>query len=384
MLDIGDFLTYNVIDYSKRLQTMFVSGVTPDRISGMAPRTRKSTGQNKITVKDVSQAAGVSTATVSRVLAGFDEVSEETRQRVLEAAKTLNYQPNRNARNLRKNTTSKIGVIISDIQNPFFGSVVRGIEKVTIKDDYTIILGNSDEDPERENKLIAMLLEEGVAGIVLVPTNADVGSYGPLFGSGTPIVVIDRQLPLSNLDMVLVNGAAGAELAVDHLVSLGHKKIGYVGGMKHLSVMHEREQGYLNALKKHNLPIIPEYLRQGNNRQDGGHDAVCELLSLEQPPTAILIANNLMTLGGLQAIHESGLEIPEQVSLVGFDDMDWATSLRPPLTVVAQPAYEMGETAASILLDHIRNLEQPHRIVVLDTRLIIRASCRDLQNHKRS
>jgi DNA-binding LacI/PurR family transcriptional regulator len=307
------------------------------------------------------------------------EVSEGTRQRVLEAAKALNYQPNRNARNLRKNTTSKIGVIISDIQNPFFGSVVRGIEKITVKDDYTIILGNSDEDPEHEKKLSAMLLEEGAAGIILVPTNADAESYRLLFGSHTPFIVIDRQLPLPNLDMVLVNGAAGAEMAVDYLVSLGHQKIGYVGGMKHLSVMHEREQGYLVALQKHNLPLVADYLRQGDNRQNGGYSAVCELLSLEFPPTAILIANNLMTLGGLQAIHESGLEIPEQISLIGFDDMDWASSLRPPLTVVAQPAYEMGETAATILLDRIRNPEQPPRIVLLDTRLIIRASCRDLQ-----
>jgi len=346
----------------------------------MVLRTRKSSGQKKATVKDVSQAAGVSTATVSRVLAGFNEVSEETRQRVLEAAKALNYQPNRNARNLRKNTTSKIGVIISDIQNPFFGSVVRGIEKITIRDDYTLILGNSDEDPEREKKLITMLLEEGVAGIILVPTNADVESYHPLFESHTPFTIIDRRLPLPDLDMVLVNGASGAESAVDHLASLGHRMIGYVGGMKHLSVMHEREQGYLSALQKNHLPFAENYLRQGNNRQDGGYAAVCELLSLSQPPTAILIANNLMTLGGLQAIHESGLEIPDHVSLVGFDDMDWASSLRPPLTVVAQPAYEMGETAASLLLSRIRNPEQSHRTVVLDTRLVVRASCRDLQN----
>lgn len=348
----------------------------------MVSRTRKSNGQKKATVKDVSLTAGVSTATVSRVMAGFDEVSDETRQRVLDAAKALNYQPNRNARNLRRNTTSKIGVIISDIQNPFFGSVVRGIEQITIKDDYTIILGNSDEDPVREKKLIAMLLEEGVAGIILVPTNVDTESYNTLFDSGTPFVVIDRRLPIPNLDMVLVNGAAGAEMAVNHLVSLGHQKIGYVGGMKHLSVMHERELGYLMALRKHNLPFVAEYLRQGNNRQDGGHAAVCELLSLPHPPTALLIANNLMTLGGLQAIHESGLEIPGQVSLVGFDDMDWAPSLRPPLTVVAQPAYEMGETAASILLDCIHTPERSHQTVILDTRLIVRASCRDLKKNE--
>jgi LacI family transcriptional regulator len=344
----------------------------------MASRTRKSNGQNKATIKDVSQAAGLSTATVSRVLAGFEEVSEDARQRVFQAAKALNYQPNRNARNLRMSTTSKIGVVISDIQNPFFGSVVRGIEKITIKDDYTIILGNSDEDPVREKKLIAMLLEEGVAGIILVPTNMNAESYNSLSGSGTPFVVIDRRLPIPDLDMVLVNGAAGAQMAVDHLVGLGHHKISFVGGMKHLSVMSEREAGYLAALRKHNLPFVAEYLRQGNNRQDGGYAAVCDLLSLSQPPTAILIANNMMTLGGLQAIHELGLEIPDQVSLVGFDDMDWAASLRPPLTVVAQPAYEMGETAATLLLERIQTPELAHKMIVLNTSLIVRASCQDL------
>jgi LacI family transcriptional regulator, galactose operon repressor len=344
----------------------------------MAPRTRKSNGQKKATVKDVSQLAGVSTATVSRVLAGFDEVSEESRQRVLEAARALNYQPNRNARNLRRNTTSKMGVIISDIQNPFFGSVVRGIEKVTIKDGYTLILGNSDEDPEREKKLIAMLLEEGVAGIILVPTNADLDVYRTVFRYGTPFVVIDRQLPFPDLDMVLVDGALGAEAATDYLVSLGHRQIGYVGGLKHLSVMQAREGGYLAALKKHKLTLKEDYLRRGNNRQDGGYAAVCELLSLEQPPTAILIANNLMTLGGLQAIHESGLEIPGQISLVGFDDMDWASSLRPALTCVAQPAYEMGENAATILLERLRNPERSHQTILLNTHLVVRDSCKDM------
>ncbi len=344
----------------------------------MASRTQKTNGQKRATIKDVSLEAGVSTATVSRVLAGFDEVSEETRQRVLEAAQVLHYQPNRNARNLRMNTASKIGVIISDIQNPFFGSVVRGIEKVTIKDDYTLILGNSDEDPRREKKLIAMLLEEGVAGIILVPTNENPQAYAALSGSGTPFVVIDRRLPIAELDMVLVDGAAGAEMAVDHLVSLGHRLIGYVGGMKHLSVMHEREQGYLAALRKHNLPFVQEYLRQGNNRQDGGNTAVCELISLPQPPSAILIANNMMTLGGLQAIHEDGLEIPGQISLIGFDDMDWAASLRPALTCVAQPAYQMGESAARLLLERILKPGSAHKTIVLNTHLVVRESCKDL------
>lgn len=339
---------------------------------------RKSKSTHKATVKDVSIAAAVSTATVSRVLAGFEDVSDETRQRVLEAARSLNYQPNRNARNLRKSTTSKIGVIISDIQNPFFGSVVRGVEQTTIQEDFALILGNSDEDPQREQKLITMLLEEGVAGIILTPTSATPADYCELLNSSTPFVVIDRQLPLPDLDMVLVDGAAGAESAVKYLASLGHTRIGFVGGLKHLSAMHEREQGYLKALNDQGLPLEREYLRQGNNRQSGGYQAVRELVGLPRPPSAILIANNLMTLGGLQAIHEQGLEIPKDMSVVGFDDMDWAASLRPALTCLAQPAFEMGETAARILLKRIRSPEQPHQIVKLDTRLIVRASCRNL------
>lgn len=342
-------------------------------------KIRKSNRQKNPTMKDVSRVAGVSTATVSRVLAGFSEVSDDTRQRVQAAIQALNYQPNRNARNLRMNTASNIGVVIPDIQNPFFGSVIRGIETVLDRHGFTLILGNSDEDPEREKKLIKILLEEGVAGILFVPTQVDAESYQALFSSGIPCVALDRRLPVSELDMVLVDGFAGAQRAVDYLVSLGHEHIGYVGGLKHLSVMRERAAGYFAGLNQHAIPVRADLLRYGDSRHEGGYQAVCELLSLSQPPSAILIANNLMTLGGLQAIHASGLQIPDQVSLVGFDDMAWAPSLRPPLTVVAQPAFEMGELAAAILLERISNPKLPHQVRVLDTRLIARASCRDLR-----
>jgi DNA-binding LacI/PurR family transcriptional regulator len=342
----------------------------------MSPsRIQKTKSPKNPTVQDVSQLAGVSTATVSRVLADYEAVSDETRERVYAAIHKLNYQLNRNARNLRKSTTSKIGVVISDIQNPFFGSVVRGIEKITSEEDFAIILGNSDEDPGREKNLICMLLEEGVAGIIFVPTSVEIENYNDLFNSGTPFIVIDRKIQKSDVDMVLVDGCSGAESAVEHLIKLGHKRIGFVGGLKHLSVMNDREKGYLGTLKKHRIPIVAEYLHYGNNRQDGGYQAVKELLALEHPPTAVLIANNLMTLGGLKAIHESGIKIPEQISLIGFDDMDWAPSLQPPLSVVAQPAYEMGEKAATALFERIREPGLPPKKILLKTELIIRASC---------
>ncbi len=343
-------------------------------------RVQKNKSQKNPTIQDVSRLAGVSTATVSRVLADYEAVSDETRQRVFEAIRTLNYQINRNARNLRKSTTSKIGVVISDIQNPFFGSVVRGIEKVTIAGDYTIILGNSDEDPEREKKLITMLLEEGVAGIIFVPTNTDCFFYEGLISSGTPFVTTDRKINSCALDMVSVDNYEGSSSAVRKLIELGHQRIAFIGGLEHLSVMKERESGYLDTLKAHNLCVPDGFVRRGNNRQDGGYQAMKELLNLTQPPTAVLIANNLMTLGGLQAIHETGIKIPEQISLIGFDDMDWAPSLQPPLSVVAQPAYEMGEKAAALLVERIQDPQSPTKQVTLQTALIMRESCRSLIN----
>lgn len=345
----------------------------------MPAKTRRSKGQKNPTIKDVSRIAGLSSATVSRVLAGFGDVSDDARKRVLEAARTLNYQPNRNARNLRKNTASKIGVIIPDIQNPFFGSVIRGVEGVTIHGGYTILLGNSDEDSEREQKLISMLLEEGVAGIIIAPASPKPESYCSLFGSSAPYVIVDRRIESCEADAVHVDGYNGSRSAVELLISLGHTHVSFIGGLEHLSVMQEREQGYRDALMRHGLAVPPGCLARGNNRQDGGYRAMQELLALTPRPTAVLIANNLMTLGGLKAIHESGTRIPEQISLIGIDDMDWAPSLQPPLSVVAQPAYEMGEQAATALLARIREPGRPFRRITLKTELIMRSSCRRLQ-----
>ncbi len=208
------------------------------------------------TILDVARLAGVSTATVSRVLSDYGSINEVTRSRVNAAVRELKYQKNRNASNLRKNKISKIGVVITDIQNPFFGTVVRGIEKVTVEWDYTIILGNSDENPDQEKKLITMLLEEGVAGIILVPTNADCKPYTALFSSNTPCVVIDRRIKNCQVDSVTVNGYAGSVAAIEHLLQKGHQRIAFIGGMPHLSVMSEREQGYMDTLAKHGLPLL--------------------------------------------------------------------------------------------------------------------------------
>ena len=332
----------------------------------------------KPTIRDVSRLAGVSTATVSRILANYDVVSEATRQRVNAAIQELNFTVNRNARNLRRSKLTKIGVLITDVQNPFFGSIVRGIEKTMITQDYTIFLGNSDEDVNQENKILNLFLEEGVAGIVLVPASSENTQYIQLFSSSIPTVIIDRKINNASTDSVFVDNYTGTAQATEALIRLGHRNIALISGLKHLSVMQEREKGFLDALHKHDLKPNPNLLKNANNRQDGGFAAMKELLSFEQPPTAVLISNNLMTLGGLEAVHQSALRIPDDISIIGFDDMDWACSLQPLFFFKQKTAYEMGEKAAKLLLERIREPGLPPRKIILQTELILRESCKPI------
>lgn len=326
------------------------------------------------TIKQVAARAGVSTATVSRVLAGATGVSDELVTRVREAVQALDYHPNRVARNLRVRTTRTIGVVISDIQNPFFTSVVRGIEAVLQHADYTLLLGNSDEDPARERLYLATLRAEGVAGMIVTPSSTVPGSCAAIAGLGVPAVIIDRVPPDAPLDSVSVANVAGARTAIAHLIELGHRRIGLIGGMPHLSTALDRRIGYEQALAEAGLPVVEELIEQADFRQQGGYTAMLALLDRARPPTAVFVANNLMTLGALQAIHERDLRIPDDIAIVGFDDMPWATSFQPPVTAVAQPTYQLGSIAARLLLERLGNPDLPVRRVVLDPVLMVRAS----------
>ncbi len=326
------------------------------------------------TIKQVADLAGVSTATVSRVLDDSSGVSQELIDRVRSAVRTLDYHPNRAARNLRKRVAQTVGVVISDIQNPFFTSVVRGIEKVLVEADFILLLCNSDEDPKREKVHLSTLKSEGVAGIILATTRSDAESYHQLLNNRTPLVGIDRTPEQLSMDVVSVTNTRGAFTAVSHLADLGHKRIGLISGPRQLSTARERIDGYEEAVKARDLVHSSDLIQFSDFRQTGGYTSMQTLLDQPEPPTAVLVANNLMTLGALQAIHERNLIIPDQIAVVGFDDMPWATSLQPPLTAVAQPTYELGMTAAQLLLDRLREPERPFRHVVLETQLMIRAS----------
>jgi LacI family transcriptional regulator len=313
---------------------------------------------------------------VSRVVAGTGRVSDGLREQVLRAARELDYRPNRVARNLRVQATRTVGVVIPDIVNPFFTAMVRGIEDALQPEDYTLLLGNSDGRAERERLYLDTLRAEGVAGILFVPSNDQPDAYTSLGRAGIPIVAIDRSPVGLDVDLVTVTNEEGAHAAVAHLCALGWKRIGLVGGPSHLNVARERERGYERALREAGMPVDPELMRRADFKEQGGYDAMRSLLDpLARRPTAVFVANNLMAMGALHAIGDVGLRIPKDMGIVCFDDVPWGAWLQPPLTVVDQPAFELGASAARILMSRLREPNRPVRKVVLPTRLVVRASC---------
>jgi LacI family transcriptional regulator len=328
-----------------------------------------------VTISEVAARAGVSTATVSRVIAGTAPVSDGLRDQVFRAARELDYRPNRVARNLRVRATRTIGVVIPDILNPFFTSVVRGIEDVLQSEDYTLLLGNSDGQGDREHLYLDTLRAEGVAGILFVPSNGQKDAYRSLGRAGIPLVAIDRSPLGLDVDLVTVTNEEGAHSAVAHLLAVGWKRIALIAGPGHLNVAQERQAGYERALREAGIALDPKLVRQADFREQGGYDAMRSLLALPDRPTAVFVANNLMAMGALHAIGDAGLKIPADIGIVSFDDVPWGPWLQPPLTVVDQPTYDLGASAARILINRLRDPDRPFRKVVLQTRLLVRASC---------
>lgn len=330
----------------------------------------------KPTIADVAREAGVSTTTVSHALNGTRFVAEATRRRIDDAVERLQYEVNSVAQSLKRDKSDAIGLLITDISNPFFTSLVRGVEDVANRAGYSVILCNTDEDPAKELTYLRVLRRKRVDGILLAPTGTRQPLLDGLVDDGFPVVCIDRPSPGSPCDAVLVDNVGGARAAVQHLIRLGHRRVGVISGLAPVGTSSERLDGYREALRDHGIPEDPALVREGNSRLDGGYRRVLELLDLPAPPTAVFTTNNLMTLGALGALQARGVRVPDDVAVVGFDDFEWAVVLRPRLTTVAQPTYEIGETAARLLLDRVeRKSDGAPRRVVLPTRLLVRESC---------
>lgn len=324
-------------------------------------------------IKDVAQKAGVSVATVSRVINHNPNVKAHLKERVLRAIEEIGYQPSGIARNMRNQSVPVIGLIISDIQNPFFTSMVRAVEDNALENGYTVLLCNSDEDPKKEQLYLDVMTRERVAGIIIVPSHSK--CCPSLKKLKIPIVVVDRKLRNMQCDSVLLDNVSGSKQATEHLINLGHRRIGFVGAPTTISVGADRLLGYQKALREHGIPEDNTLIEIGDFKETGGYQAALNLLKLDQRPTAIFSVNNLMTMGTLKAINEIRLKIPDDISVIGFDDMPWLTLITPPLTAVRQPVYKMGAEAAKLLFENINlEIEKPPTRIILKPELIVRSS----------
>lgn len=327
------------------------------------------------TISDVAAMAGVSTATVSRALNGKATVAPDLVARVTDAARTLGYQPNGPARNLRRQETAVLALVISDVENPFFTAIARGVEDVAHRQGYSVVLCNSDENADKERRYIDVAIQERVAGVILSPTglatNVDV-----LAASGTPVVAVDRPLPDRPSDTVLVDTRFAARDATAHLLAQGYARVGCVTGPSGVRTADDRLDGYRDALRAAGHRTPAKLVRRAEYKAAGARAAALDLLAQADRPDALLVANSAMAIGVLAALGELGLRPGRDVGVVAFDDAPWTALLDPPLTVVAQPAYEIGQIAAQLLLARIADSTRAAAVTTLEARLVERASSR--------
>lgn len=323
-------------------------------------------------IDEVARAAGVSPATVSRVLNGTSPVSSERAARVRAAATELGYQPFGPARALRRQRTSLWAAIVADVENPFFTAVIRGVEDGALESGHRLVLCNTDEDVAKEAAYVDIAVADGMAGVIIAVADNRRSSLEPLLQAGIPVVAIDRRPKLDGIDSVVVDNRLGAAQATAHLLAGGAGRVACITGPARISTAQARLAGYRDALAAAGLPAARRLERRADFREDGGHAATCSLLDDAEPPDAIFVANNRMTLGALRALRERGRRVPDDVGIVGFDEAPWAPLVDPPLTVVAQPTYELGRRAAELLAT--AEPGRPARHLVLDPTLTVRAS----------
>jgi LacI family transcriptional regulator len=337
------------------------------------PRNRVN-GPHAATIGDVAQRAGVSVSSVSRYVHG-EHV--RTAAAIEEAIATLGFRPSHAAQTLKLGRTMTIALVVPDVTNPFFAAVVRGAETVTSQEGYTILLANTDESPDRERVVLDGMIGR-VDGILLAPASEDDENPLMLRRAGLPVVFIDRRTRTADgePDVDTVHNRGGTRAAIDHLVEHGHRRIAIVSGPAESTPGRERLEAFRETLAAHGISVPDDYVQFGGFREQGGREATERLLQLTDRPTAVFVANNVMTLGALQALLAAGVRVPEDLSIIGFDDHPFAGLLAAPLTVVDRPMEEQGRVAMHLLLNRITGQDEsaPRRIV-LDTVLVERRSC---------
>lgn len=329
-----------------------------------------------VTIRDVAAHASVSVGTVSAVLNGRASVRPALAARVRASVTALDYQPNGLARSFKRQRTHMLGLVLSDITNPFFTTLARAVADTARQRGYTLLLGNTDEDSAQEEAYVALLRSRQLDGLLLVPGPGEHTFLPDLLARRLPFVSVDRSLVHLGVDSVLADHLDGAYQAVKHLLALGHQRVGIVTGIRGLTSTEQRLVGYRRAHDERGLPIDPALVREGDSRIAGGARCAAELLALPAPPTALFVTNNRMTVGALQAIGERRLRCPEDVALASFDDFEWASVFRPRLTAIRQPVYAIGAMATDLLIDRIEGTNTGEaREVLLPSVLVVRESC---------
>ncbi|ADB52401.1 LacI family DNA-binding transcriptional regulator [Conexibacter woesei] len=323
-------------------------------------------------IRDVARRAEVSPATVSRVLNDDPNVGEQYRRRVLEAVTALDYRPNRLARNLRMQRSATIGVVVSDIENPHFSETVRAVEDLAYQRGYRVLVCNTDESPGKQRAYLGQLTDERVLGVILSPSDPGGAEITEMIDAGIPVVAYDREVEDPRADVVIADNVRAAWAATQLLIDAGHRDIAYVGGRREVETGAERLDGFELTMRAAGL--VPRSA-DGDFKVDRARTAVGALLAEPDRPTALVVGNNLMTIGALGAIRDHAIRVPDDIALVGIDDPFWAEFVDPPLTTVAQPIRRMAADAMELLLDRVAGTRTEPRRIVHDFELRRRVSC---------
>jgi len=329
----------------------------------------------KVSMKDVAQKAGVSTATVSHVINKTRFVRVETKKKVLDAMKELDYYLNSAARNLRSRKSNIVGLLVPDISNFFFTSIARGVESTLKKNGYNLIFSNSNENLESEIEQIKIFNTHLVDGLIMAPVPGDHTFLNKLLNGDYPVVFIDRKPKGYHGDCVLGDNIKGTYDAIIMLIKKGHSRIGIITGLPGLTTTEERLIAYKMALSDYKLKIDEDLIKVGYSQFGGGYKSTKELLE-HTDITALFVTNNLMTVGAITYLKEKRVAIPGDIAMIGFDDYKWSSIIEPPLSVIRQPAYDIGEKASKLLIEKIKKEEiSVYKEYRLPIRLVIRDSC---------
>lgn len=331
-------------------------------------------------IKDVAHHAGVSVATVSRVLNDHPSVRADTRDRVLTAVAELGYRPNAVARSLRTDQTRTLGLVISDVLNPFFTELARSVEDEARALGYSVIIGNADERPDLQDHHVRTLMDRRIDGLLVSPTDGGSPLMLDAARSGTPMVFVDRWIGGVDVPVVRTDGRGAVRDLVAHLHALGHRRLAIISGPAATTTGRERVQAFRSALAEFGLALPADHIGQGDFQADSGRRVTARFLDLPEPPDVIFATDNLMVLGALDEIRARGLRVPDDVALAAFDDVPWFVHTDPPITAIAQPTGELGRAAVRALTDLVEG--RTAESVILSARLVTRRSCGEPEGSK--